>query len=232
MFSGLEDPELRRLAARCTEEALLTDNLVFKRGEASDAVFIIREGSVAVFRDQRGRPVQELARLGVGGIFGELGVLHGVERGATVRTTGPCRLLRIEKQDFLRFLDEHEAIAARLEGLAARRHCHNAAVALDADTRSDVRIHIDAEVTLLPADGRCRSATLENISRGGLSLTAVPADWNRGKPVSFTLVFDGEQLNVTGRVAWRRGETVGLSFTPPTSSLQVVRFSRKLRDSL
>ena len=84
----------------------------------------------------------------------------------------------------------------------------------------------------MPADGRCRAARLENLSRGGLALSGAPADWNPGKPVGFNLIFDGQELNVTGRIAWRRGDTVGLAFAAPTSNLQIARFSRKLREKL
>ncbi len=234
LFADLEGEDLRDLARICSEQTLPKHAQVFRRGDASDAVYVLRQGSVVVLRDQRGRPVQILARLSAGEIFGELGVLHGSDRGASVRTTRPCRLLRIGKRAFLRFLEDHGAITAKLEGLAARRHCHNARAALDVDTRTDVRIRIDTEVTLVPADGRCRAATLENISRGGLSLTGVPAEWGSKSAVGFTLIGAGEQLDVTARVAWRQGETVGLAFTgrAATQGHRVSLFTRKLLDEL
>ncbi len=234
LFADLAVDGLLALAGICSQQVLAKHTQVFRRGDASDAVYILRQGGVVVLRDQRGRPVQILARLGAGDLFGELGVLHGVARGASVRTTRPCRLLRIEKQAFLSFLEKHTALTAKLEGMAARRHCHNARVALDVDTRSDVRIRVDAEVTLVPADGRCRSATLENVSRGGLSLTGAPADWGSKSAVGFTLIGADQQLDVTARVAWREGETVGLSFTGRAArqSHRVSLFTRRLLEEL
>ncbi len=233
-FADLALDKLLALARICTEQSLPKHTHVFRRGDASDAVYVLCSGGVVVLRDQRGRPVQILARLGAGDLFGELGVLHGDARGASVRTTKPCRLLRIESQAFLHFLQRHGAVAAKLEGLAARRHCHNARAALDVDSRSDVRIRVDAEVTLVPADGRCRAATLENISRGGLALTGVPAEWNPRAAVAFTLIGAGQHLDVTARVAWRDGETVGLCFTgrAATQSHRVSLFTRKLLEDL
>ena len=115
------------------------------------------------------------------------------------------------------------AAAAKLRAPAARRQYSNAAAALDVDTRRDVRIRVDAEVILLPADGKCRSTTLENISRRGLSLTGVPSNWEPRRSVSFALISAGRHLDVTGRVSWRRDETVGISFNEPTSGRRLLR---------
>ncbi len=234
LFADLALGELLELARICTEQSAPKHTQIFRRGEDSDSVFIVCQGGVVVLRDQRGRPIQILARLGAGDLFGELGVLHGVARGASVRTTKPCQLLRIEKHDFLGFLKKHCEVQAKLEALAARRHCHNAKTALDVDTRGDVRIRVDAEVTLVASDGRCRTAILENISRGGLSLTGAPADWGAKAPVAFTLIGAGQQLDVTGRVAWRQDDTVGLAFIgrAANQSHRVSMFTRRLLEDL
>ncbi len=232
VFANLGDRQLRRLARGCTEQALPKDHKVFQCGDPSDAVFVVREGSVDVLRDQRGKPLQRLARLNAGDIFGELGVLHGVERGASVRTAEACRLLRIDKKTFQRFLAENDATEAKLEALATRRHCYNAAAALD--SRKDARIRIDGQVVLLPAAERGRMTHLEDISQGGLAITGVPADWKPKLPVSFTLIAGSRRLCVTGRIAWRRGETIGLAFSGniPGHGQRVSRFTRALLEEL
>ncbi len=234
LFAELTADELRDLAQSCIEQRLPARAQVFRRGSISDAVFVLCQGDVVVLRDQRGRPVQILARLGPGDLFGELGVLHDSERGATVRTTEPCRLLRIEKSAFLTFLENHSAVAAKLERMAAWRHCKNARAALDVDTRTDVRIRVDAEVTLVAADGRCRPAILENVSRSGLALTGVPADWGSKSAVAFTLIGGSRQLDVAARVAWRQDDTVGLQFTGGAASQghRLSLFTRRLLETL
>ena len=206
--------------------------MVFRSGDESDAVFVVREGSVVVQRDERGKPIRLLARLNAGDVFGELGVLHRVARGATVRTTEHCRLLRIGKQTFRRLLAESASTEAKLEALAARRHCENSAVALE--RRREPRIRVDAQVTLLPAAEHCRAAWLEDISRGGLSISYVPASWTPEQSVSFTLIACGQRLCVTGRVAWRRDETIGLCFSGdlPGQADRVAHFTRALLDDV
>ena len=232
VFANLDERHLRGLARGCSQQTWPENRLVFRCGDPSDAVFVVREGSVDVLRDQRGKPLRRLARLTTGDIFGELGVLHGVGRSASVRTVEPCRLLRIDQRTFQRFLKADADAQAKLEALATRRHCYNAAAALD--SRKDARIRIDAEVTLLPAAERCRLTHLEDISRGGLSLTGVPAGWQPEQPASFTLIATGTRLCVTGRVVWRRGETIGFAFSGniPSYGLQVTRFTRTLLEEL
>ncbi len=228
MFADLGDWELHRLAKRCCEQSLPENSLIFRRGDAADALFIIREGDVVVFRDQPGKPVEVLARPAAGEILGELGMLHDVKHELSARTTEPCRLIRIEKRLFSSFLKEHVYLAARLESLAARRYRQDPA--LEDATRTNVRIRVGAEVTLVPSDGRCRSATLVNISRGGLSLSGVHPNWGPQLPVSFTLIGRDCQLDVTGRVAWQHDGTAGLAFTGRASNQinQVLRFTRRL----
>ncbi len=232
LFANLGERRLRRLARGCTEQARPKDRMVFRCGDPSDAVFVICEGVIDVLRDQRGKPLKRLARLHAGDIFGELGVLHGVDRGASVRTAEACRLLRIDKRTFQRFLEANTATEARLEALATRRHCSNARAALD--TRDDPRIRIDAPVALLPAAEKRQTTHLEDISEGGLAITGVPATWQPDLPVSFTLAAGGRRLCVIGRVAWRRGDSIGIAFTGdvPGHGQRVVRFTRALLDEL
>ncbi len=232
IFANLSERRLRHLARGCSPQALPKNRHVFRCGDPSDAVFVVCEGSVDVLRDQRGKPLQRLARLNAGDIFGELGVLHGVERGASVRTATACRLLRIGRQTFRHFLEDNAATEARLEALATRRHCHNTAAVLD--SRKDARIRVDAPVVLIPAAERHRLTHLEDISNGGLSITGVPAGWTSEQPVSFTLIAGKSRLCLTGRVVWRQGGTIGVAFTGdiPGHSHRIARFTRALLDEL
>ncbi len=232
VFANLGERELRRLARGCTDQFRSDRQFIFRSGDPSDAVYVIREGNVDILRDERGKPLERLAHLGAGEIFGELGVLHGVERTASVRATEGCRLLRIGKLAFLRVLEANAVAEAKLETLAAQRHCDNSAAVLH--VRKDPRIRIDARMILVPAAEDQQVTRLEDISQGGLSMTGVPAPWQSEDPVSFTLVSGGERLCVIGRVAWRRDETVGIAFTGdiPGHDHRVSRFTHVLLEEL
>jgi CRP-like cAMP-binding protein len=64
---------------------------------------------VAVTRDGTAR---ELPPVSAPGYVGELGLLHGIPRTATVRTQQECTLLRIDGKDFLAALEDSRPSAS------------------------------------------------------------------------------------------------------------------------
>ena len=101
MFEAASRPVLERLAAALTELAVAAGTAIVREGEASDALFILVEGTVRVTVD--GGPAGErfLSDLGPGDFFGEIGVLEGIPRTATVTSTSQCRVYRLGATDFL-----------------------------------------------------------------------------------------------------------------------------------
>lgn len=78
------------------------------QGETGDQFFLIERGALEVFQDGEFR-----RQLGVGESFGEIALLRGSPRTATVRTTEATRLLALDREPFLAsvtgFADSHEA---------------------------------------------------------------------------------------------------------------------------
>lgn len=90
--------------------------VVFRQGDAPDRFYLIRRGEVeVVVRDDVVRT------LGPGSHFGELGILQGVGRTATVRTVGPTALLALGRDAFTRLAVEAELTSAQLGRLLERR---------------------------------------------------------------------------------------------------------------
>ena len=84
-------------------------------GDAADALYILQSGQVAVEAGGRG-----VATLGAGSWFGEIGLLESVPRTATVRTTEPSTVLRIDGDAFLAALTTAPLSSTALEGARAR----------------------------------------------------------------------------------------------------------------
>ncbi len=216
LFRDLDDRELGRLAECFRETRVAADEVVFRSGEPAEAFYIVRSGCVVIYRDEVGKPMQLLARLGRGDFFGELGMFDNVRRATSARASELCRILVITKADLFAFLDSRPGMAVKLQMAAARRHSANVAAALELGMRCDVRIRIGRRVTLSMDDDGSASAVLANLSPGGLCLEEAPTDWQAGQAVAFQLGWDSERLPVAGRVAWRHRDTVGLSFTTRT----------------
>lgn len=212
-FRNLDERSLAALAEHCDELDLSADHVVFHHGDPADALYIVVRGGATVTRDEVGKPLQLLARLGENDFFGEQGLFEGRQRSATVRTTQPTTLLRIARGPLLAFADARPEIALRLQVAAAQRHSSNAAVTLDLGRQGDVRIRLGKPARLELPDGSTVGCTIENLSAGGMSLSGVPDSWQAGLPVRFHLTRGTISLPVAGRVTWRRGRVAGMAFT-------------------
>ena len=232
-FAGVAPDRLRDVAAHCAEQALAPGHILFAHGDPGEAVYLVVDGSLTLYRDQVGRPLQLLARVGPGELLGELCLFDEDRRTATARAATECRLLRIEREPLQRLLAAEPRVAFHVQNAAARRRSLNSAAALELGQQSEIRIRLRAPVRLRHPDGTTVAADLENLSIGGLSLSGVPEDWLPGSAVRFELLADDEPLAVEGRVAWRDGAAVGIAFTSQTPSHErhVYRILRRLGSS-
>jgi CRP-like cAMP-binding protein len=116
MFSGLRKKDVTALARGATEEWFDPEVKVVTQGEDGDAAYIITDGKAAVLRNGR-----RVAELGAGDVFGEMALLDGAERSATVVMKSRGSVLRIDKDAFDSMLDASSS-AARvvLAQMAAR----------------------------------------------------------------------------------------------------------------
>jgi MFS family permease len=97
LFSGAPRFALEGLAADCRELRVPADEAVIREGDAPDALYVLVDGAAVVTSGAGGR----LNTMAAGDFFGEIGLLKGVPRTATVTTTEPSTLLRIEGDVFL-----------------------------------------------------------------------------------------------------------------------------------
>ena len=86
---------------------------VCRQGERGDALYVVQEGWVHVFREDGGVETL-LGRLGPGEIIGEIAVFDGQPRSATVRAAGAARVLRLDKRGFLRQIHDDPTLAWRI----------------------------------------------------------------------------------------------------------------------
>ena len=72
-------------------------HIVFHEGDEADAIYIIRSGAVEVIR---GDPPKVIAYLTAGDCFGEMALLHGTSRSATIRVPEEAVVLRLPREAF------------------------------------------------------------------------------------------------------------------------------------
>jgi CRP-like cAMP-binding protein len=100
LFTGAARPMLERLAAAAVESTVPADLVIVREGDPADALWVLTEGEVAVSARGEGRAEKPLRTMPAPTFFGEIGILRGVPRTATVRAVTPCVLLRIDADEF------------------------------------------------------------------------------------------------------------------------------------
>jgi Cyclic nucleotide-binding domain len=120
LFSGLDPEDLHELALYAIEETIAPPRAIFEEGDAdSDALFVILAGRAVV---ERGSGTGTADTLGRGAVVGELSVLDGSRRDATVRPDGgPVRVLRIPGASFRGGLLRRTRVTEWLLGTLAGR---------------------------------------------------------------------------------------------------------------
>lgn len=107
LFSKLNETELTSLGLLLKETSVEANQPIFWIGDAGNELYIVQSGRVQVtYPDDAGRE-EVLATLGPGAFFGDLSLLDGGARSASVRTIDPCVLMTLSRIDFLKFLREH-----------------------------------------------------------------------------------------------------------------------------
>jgi CRP/FNR family cyclic AMP-dependent transcriptional regulator len=120
-FHFLDDGERESLAARLEEVRVPEGQILFNYGEPGDCLYVIRSGKAEVFfKDDTGtRIVLEVA--GSGDVVGELSLLDGGPRTASVVVTETLEALRLDRGDLDQFLRSHPAAAIDLMSSMGRR---------------------------------------------------------------------------------------------------------------
>jgi small-conductance mechanosensitive channel/CRP-like cAMP-binding protein len=120
LFDPLTDQETRSLASRARVEHYFTGEVVMHQGEAGDSLYIIDEGSVGVVVSQDGRS-EKLAELGPSAIIGEMALMTGAARTATVTASIPTQFVVIDRDAFRKTLLQNPHIAEQISETLARR---------------------------------------------------------------------------------------------------------------
>jgi len=100
LFSALAEDDLDWIAGASETVELASGDVVAAEGDDGDALFAIATGELEVVKRSRSADVP-IARLGPGEIVGEMAVLEGLPRNATIRAVAPSRVIRIGRDTVL-----------------------------------------------------------------------------------------------------------------------------------
>ena len=120
------DPARLKLLAFLSERVNYHDgDILCRQGEAGDTAYLIIEGAVDIILEGPEGPLI-VATLGANEIVGEMSILTGALRAATVRAKGKLVALRIAKEPFMRMVREFPTMAVSImQELAHRVEANN-----------------------------------------------------------------------------------------------------------
>ncbi len=105
LFRGMSTSDLETVADRASETTFEDGATVTREGEPGEAFYIVIEGRLHV--SQQGNVIREL---GPGDFLGEISLVDGRPRTATVTAVGPVQALVIRRADFLEMVEWDSAV--------------------------------------------------------------------------------------------------------------------------
>lgn len=122
LFKSLNDEEIQALANQLKERIYPPNTAIVREGAQGDSMFIIKDGKVEVKKKEPSLGIDlTIATLETGACFGEMALLTGNPRSATVMAVVPTTVFVLDKKDFERLLLEHKSISISLNRIVAER---------------------------------------------------------------------------------------------------------------
>ena len=112
-FADIEPAKLKLLAFMSQRVGFDDGKTMVRQGDPGDAAYLIIEGEADVILEGPAGPIT-VATLGANDIVGEMAILSGAPRNATVRARGRLTALKIAKEPFLRMVREFPSMAVSI----------------------------------------------------------------------------------------------------------------------
>lgn len=116
ILRALPPDEAQAIVPYVEERSFAPGEIIFEKGDQADALYLILDGEARVLDGEH-----ELAQLGKGAAFGEMALLTGEPRNATVQASTALRAYRIGRDDFVHLMTRSERLATAVHGLLEER---------------------------------------------------------------------------------------------------------------
>ncbi len=118
-FASFTDEQLRVLVDLGYRRSLAPDDIVCHEGDTGQSLYVVLSGEVEVISSRAEKPI---AALRAGQFFGEISLLAGLPRTATVRAKTDTKVFVLHRDNLWRLLREHVDLAAHLVQALWERH--------------------------------------------------------------------------------------------------------------
>src|SRR5207248_1755707 len=141
-FGRLPTPALRGMIEKLQRVQVQKGNLIIKEGDAAGPMYILEKGRARAFTQNNGA-VRNLAFYRDGDFFGELSILNGSRRAASVEAFSDCELLALDPNAVRSLKQSYPEFGKLLDERLAQY-----------EAKTEARIPLDFTEELLPAETR------------------------------------------------------------------------------
>lgn len=161
VLSGLDDELLGRLASEVTELEIRAGDWLMRRGESGESLYLLRSGQLEVVDESPPETVIRVLRRG--SVLGELALLTGEARSASIRARRDSHLLELGRDRFERLIAEGAGFAVGLtRAMGAQLAATRAPASLPGPPRTIAGLALDDDSPIDEAAGLLRDSLGEH----------------------------------------------------------------------
>jgi hypothetical protein len=134
LFTGLQTQELTAIIRGLRLRPAHPGEIIVTEGEEGNSMFLIASGSVRVYVKDSSEHNVQVRRLGAGDFFGEISLLQGEPRTATITAADSCELLELGREDLTELATNSPEAASVIEHFCQQRAGSEEETAARSDT--------------------------------------------------------------------------------------------------
>lgn len=115
-FKGFDAADLSAIASVGEEKSVQREETVFEEDSKGDSMYVLKSGAVKIIKRVKNQE-NTIAMLNPGEFFGEMALLDGLPRSATVRATADSEVLKITQEGYKALRKDHPHTALKLMDL-------------------------------------------------------------------------------------------------------------------
>jgi small-conductance mechanosensitive channel len=127
-FAPADQAQLEQLAANVHAQRVKPEKTLVHLGESGQSMFLVGEGLLEVFIEGPGKEMLKAGEIATGDVFGEISLLTGAPRNATVVTVTEAIVYEIMREDIQELLGARPEVAEHLSHIAAKRQLKDEAI--------------------------------------------------------------------------------------------------------
>jgi small-conductance mechanosensitive channel/CRP-like cAMP-binding protein len=128
LFDSLSDEELDAMAKAMPSKLKLAGEALVRQGDPGDSLFVLREGLLSVSIARDGGEMVEVAQLAPGSFVGEMSLLTGAPRSATVTPVVDSMCYEITREILAPLMERRPELAVQLSSVLAERQLRNSSL--------------------------------------------------------------------------------------------------------